>query len=103
MRPALIALLVALLSVAACDRQPATPEAGRSDEAPAPVGSGQTLPLARILAIAARATPGEVVKVELEDEHGVLAYELEIVTDRGRLIEMRIDARTGAILKREAE
>ena len=51
----------------------------------------------RVLAV------GEVVKVELENEHGVLAYELKIVTGSGRLIELQIDARTGAILKREAE
>ena len=76
----------------------------KSSERPAtPAGPVGALPLARILEIAARTAPGEVVKVELEDEHGVLAYELEIVTVRGRLIELRIDARTGAVLRREAE
>lgn len=103
MRSVLIALLAAVPLVAACDRRPETTSAHPAREAAAPVGSARTLPLARILEIAAHTAPGEVVKVELEDEHGVLAYELEIVTARGRLIELRIDARTGAVLRREAE
>lgn len=103
MRSVVIALLAAVPLVAACDRRPTTADPGRADAAAPRAGPAQPLPLARILDIAARATPGEVVQVELEDEYGVLVYELEIVTDRGRLIEMRIDARTGVILKREAE
>lgn len=103
MRSVLIALLAAVPLVAACDRRPAGSGDPPVTPAAAAVGSARTLPLARILEIAARTAPGEVVKVELEDEHGVLAYELEIVTASGRLIELRIDARTGAVLKREAE
>ena len=103
MRSVLIALLAAVPLVAACDRRPARPGDAPARPAAAPAGPVGALPLARILEIAARTAPGEVVKVELEDEHGVLAYDLEIVTVRGRLIELRIDARTGAVLRREAE
>lgn len=102
MRSVLIALLAAVPLVAACDPRPANNDRPAA-QAAAPAGPVGALPLARILAIAGRTAPGEVVKVELEDEHGVLAYELEIVTARGRLIELRIDARTGAVLRREAE
>lgn len=102
MRPVLLAFLTAAALVAACERRSAGVDERPPPEPPR-AASGQTLPLARILDIAADSAPGEVVKVELEEEHGVLAYELEIITGRGRLIEMRIDARTGAVLKREAE
>lgn len=102
MRSVLIALLAAAPLVAACDRSPAR-DADRPAATSPRDGAAATLPLSRILEIAARTAPGEVVKVELEDEHGVLAYELKVVTASGRLIELRIDARTGAVLKREAE
>lgn len=102
MRPALAVLLIAAALLAACDRRPVV-EDDPAAAGPSAAVAGDTLPLARILDIAVRSVPGEVVKVELEDEHGVLTYELEILTDRGRLIELRIDARTGVILKREAE
>lgn len=103
MRSLVIALLAAVPLVVACDRLPARHADREPVEASPREGAAGTLPLSRILEIAARTAPGEVVKVELEDEHGVLAYELEIVTAGGRLIELRIDARTGAVLKREAE
>jgi len=103
MRPVVIALLAAAPLFAACERPSPRADEGPPVATPAQVSPTQPLPLARILEIAARATPGEVVKVELETEHDALVYELKIVTDSGRLIELQIDARTGVVLKREAE
>ena len=103
MRPVVIALLAFVPLFTGCEGPSPVADQTPPAEAAAQAPSPGPLPLARILEIAAHATPGEVVKVELENEHGVLAYELKIVTGRGRLIELQIDARTGAILKREAE
>lgn len=61
------------------------------------------LPLARILQIARGRVPGEVIEVELEDEHGVPEYEVKILTAESRAIEIKIDARSGAIRKLEEE
>ena len=62
---------------------------------------GEVLPLVKILAIASKEVPGDVIEVELEDERGALVYEIKILTSTGRVREVEIDARTGAVLKIE--
>lgn len=62
---------------------------------------GEVLPLVKILAIAGEQVPGDVIEVELEDEHGVLAYEIKILTGTGRVREVKIDARNGKVIKIE--
>ena len=64
---------------------------------------GEVLPLSKILAIAAQRVPGDVVEVELEDEDRVLVYEIKILTEGGRVREVKIDARTGVVLEIEDE
>ncbi|MBC8276797.1 MAG: PepSY domain-containing protein, partial [FCB group bacterium] len=48
-------------------------------------------------------TPGGVLEVELEDEHGYLVFCVEVVTEKGEVLEYVIDAGTGAILGIEEE
>jgi uncharacterized membrane protein YkoI len=55
----------------------------------------------KILAIANKEVPGDVIEVELEDEREALVYEIKILTSTGRVREVKIDARTGAVLKIE--
>lgn len=62
---------------------------------------GETLPLVRILAIAQQAVPGDVLEVELERKHTALIYEIKVLTETGRVREVKIDARTGSVLKIE--
>ncbi len=62
---------------------------------------GEVLPLVKILAIANEAVPGDVIEVELEDEKKALVYEIKILTGTGRVREVKIDARTGQVLKIE--
>jgi uncharacterized membrane protein YkoI len=62
---------------------------------------GEVLPLMKILAIANKEVPGDVIEVELEDEREALVYEIKILTSTGRVREVKIDARTGAVLKIE--
>jgi uncharacterized membrane protein YkoI len=59
--------------------------------------------LSEILAIVRRVEPGEVIEVELEQDHGRLAYEIEVLTPRGRVRKVTLDARTGAVLETEDE
>jgi uncharacterized membrane protein YkoI len=58
-------------------------------------------PLPRIIALAQRRVPGEVVKTELEAKRSRLIYEVKILTPTGRVREVKLDARTGAILEVE--
>jgi uncharacterized membrane protein YkoI len=62
---------------------------------------GDVLPLAKVLAIAVQRVPGDVIKVELEQEKRVLVYEIKVLTQSGRVREVEIDARTGVVLKVE--
>lgn len=62
------------------------------------VARGELLGLPRILELAQAAVPGDVVKTELESEHGRLVYEVKILTGTGRVREIELDARTGVVL-----
>lgn len=65
------------------------------------VERGQILPLPRILALARARVPGEVVKIELEHDDGRLIYEIKILTADGRMREVKLDARSGALIEIE--
>jgi uncharacterized membrane protein YkoI len=62
---------------------------------------GEVLPLVKILAIASKEVPGDVIEVELEDEDEAFVYEIKILTSAGRVREVRIDARTGTVVSIE--
>lgn len=61
----------------------------------------ELLPLPRILALAQARVPGDVVKTELESKRGILIYEVKILTRNGAVQEVKLDARTGHILRAE--
>lgn len=64
---------------------------------------GEILPLEVILGAVMQRYPGELLKLELDDDDGYLIYELEILTRRGIVLEMDVDARTGRILDIEED
>lgn len=49
--------------------------------------------------IALSQVPGEVVKVELEHEKGILVFEVDIVTAQGVKYEVVVDANNGTVLE----
>jgi len=67
----------------------------------AAVQRGELLPLPRIMELALARVPGDVVKTELEAKLGRLVYEVKILTRNGRVQEVKLDARTGLILRVE--
>ena len=62
---------------------------------------GRARPLADILAIAKDNIRGEVIGVELEERAGAMVYELKVLRPNGELVELYLDARTAAVLKRD--
>ena len=85
-------------------RQPEVRIAGEALAAGTPPPKRQDLlPLARILSIARGRVPGEIIDVDLDDDDGLAAYEVEILTAAGRKIEIRIDARRGTVLDVEED
>lgn len=62
---------------------------------------GEILPLMRILAIAQKHVPGDAIDVELELTKGAWQYEVKVLTSTGRVREVKLNARTGALLEIE--
>lgn len=73
------------------------------DRARRAVEQGLILPLKDILARAQQTHPGQVIKAELDDEDGILVYELKILSVDGRVMEVIYDARTGKLLKAKGQ
>lgn len=94
-----------LMAAFAVALAPATADARRGrgrdddhDEAREAVRRGDALSLTQILPLVERAVPGEILEVELEREHGRLVYKVEVLSRTGRVREVMLDARTGAVL-----
>ncbi len=69
------------------------------DRARQALKSGEVMPLVTILERVAREHPGQVMEVEFERDDGVWVYELRVLEPGGGLIKLKVDARTGVILK----
>lgn len=92
-----LALILALLA------GPALADDDDQDRARRALEAGEILPLSRILAAAEAARPDRVIELELEREEDRWIYELELVTPKGQLYEMEIDAATATVLELERE
>ena len=67
------------------------------------VEKGEIIPLADVFKRLQKPFPGKITEVELEYSNGRRVYEVELVTDDGRLIEVDMDAATGKVLESEEE
>jgi len=73
------------------------------DRARRAVDRGEALPIADLLERLKTRVPGEVVGVEFDREHGKWIYEFKIIDSRGHLLEVYVDALTGAVLTMEKD
>ena len=74
------------------------------NEARRAVERGELRPLAEILAAVRKEFGGKVLDVELErEDSGALVYEIEVLADDGRVLEVEYDGRTGRRLSLEQE
>lgn len=53
--------------------------------------------------IALQQVPGQIVKVELEMEHGSRIYEVDIINQQGVKYEVKVDVNTGRIINVELD
>lgn len=65
--------------------------------------SGEILPLEKILKKVRLIHQGKVLEVELEKEHAKAIYEIELLTNDGTVLELKIDATTGKLLSTKEE
>jgi len=97
---AVIVVVLAVLGVAsgvtAGDHKPREQDAIRDA-----LRRGEVLPLMQVLDIAAKHVPGDVIEVELEHEKKLLIYEIKILSQQGHVRKLKIDARTGTLIKIE--
>jgi uncharacterized membrane protein YkoI len=88
----LFALIAALLFTA-----PAFADPHEQDAVREAVESGAIRPLADILDAVHGRLPGDIVAIEIEHKRGLWLYEFRVVDGSGRLFEVYVDARSGAI------
>lgn len=67
------------------------------------VAQGQVLPLKTVLERLELQRPGHVLEVELENKRGRWIYEIKQLESGGRLVKIRLDARTGELLDTKAD
>ena len=61
--------------------------------------------LADVDALASRlreVQPGRLLKLELDDEHGRIVYEVRLLTEDGRVVELELDARSLEVMDRRS-
>lgn len=66
-------------------------------------GPHKLLPFDRILLKLRQRISGEIIKTEFEIEDGVPVYEIKYIRDDGQVMELYVDARSGAVLKEEQD
>ncbi|NEX20170.1 peptidase M4 [Thiorhodococcus mannitoliphagus] len=59
---------------------------------------GEVRPIEEILAATRAAVPGEIIGLELEREHGHWVYEIKVITQDGRLLEVMVDGADARVL-----
>lgn len=87
------AALLALLQLS-----PAVAESDQ-DQARRALERGEIRPLDQVLDAARKALPGDVVKVELDEDDGRWIYEIKILTSGGERREVEIDAKSLQVLE----
>lgn len=64
---------------------------------------GEILPLEKILSLARAHKNGEVLETELEKKRGRYVYEIEILDANSQVWELKLDAKTGQLIKMELD
>ena len=65
--------------------------------------TGQILSLEKIRIFAKTYVAGEILETELERKHGIYIYEVEILDDNSQVWELKLDAKTGKLIKMEQD
>ncbi|HWA14055.1 MAG TPA: PepSY domain-containing protein [Burkholderiales bacterium] len=96
------AAVLALAAAAAC-----APLTGAADEGHAIARrlheAGEIRSLEEISARARAAKAGEILETELERSDGRYVYEMEILDAQGQVWELKLDAKTGELLRMEID
>lgn len=97
MRRLLLALSAAVILAAA----PARADGLSAERVRALVASGEILALEEILKRNEGSLGGNIIEIEIEQKRSRYVYEIKVLRTNGRYRELKIDARTGALLQHE--
>ncbi len=61
--------------------------------------SGEVLSLRQVLDIIAAKYPGEPIEIEFEDDDDLYVYEIKLLQPAGSVLKIKVDARTGEVIK----
>jgi uncharacterized membrane protein YkoI len=89
--PAALMLATASSSCARDDDRERRDAVRRANEA------GEVLPLSEILRRVRGQVAGDIAGIDVEQEHGRWHYEFRVIDRTGRVLEVVVDARTGAV------
>ena len=94
---------LALLLTACALALPALPVAAHDhdehERARQALEQGRVLPLTSVIAKVEREHPGQVVKIEFEEDDGRYIYEIRLLQRDGRMAKLKVDAVDGRVLK----
>ena len=78
---------------------------GKKDESKETVEMAATakVTIDQAIKTASEKVPGKVVEAELEKKHNTLVWEVEVVTEENKVMEVHIDAESGAVIDVEEE
>ena len=78
---------------------------GKKDESRETVEMAATakVTIEQAIKTASEKVPGKVVEAELEKKHDRLVWEVEVVTEENKVMEVHIDAESGAVIDVEEE
>ncbi len=76
---------------------------GDHERAKALFESGEILSLEQILKNIRDEYPGRLLEIKLEQKKKMVIYEVELLDEQGRVWELKLDAVTGELLKREQD
>jgi len=78
---------------------------GKKDESKETVemASRAKVTIDQAIKTASEKVPGKLVEAELEKKHGTLVWEVEVVTAENKVMEVHIDAESGAVIEVEEE
>ncbi|WP_428036482.1 PepSY domain-containing protein [Amphritea sp.] len=67
------------------------------------VAAGKIMSFVDIMAVNESRLNGRLLDLEIEQEHGKIVYEVEVLRENGEVREFHIDAASGIVLKEEKD
>lgn len=65
--------------------------------------TGKIMPLEQLIVRVQKDYPGQIIEIELDEDKDRFVYDIEIVGEEGVVIELKLDAATGEVLKYEKD